>query len=43
MTFRCEITNASAYFEDTEILLEGQRRLKIAVGLKRPFFLVRAR
>ena len=37
---RCEITNTSAYFEDTEILKEGQRRLALAVELKRPFFLV---
>jgi hypothetical protein len=35
----CEISNASAYFEDDEILKEGQRRLALAVRLKRPFFL----
>lgn len=35
----CEVQNTSAYFEDTEILREGQRRLALAVQLKRPFFL----
>ena len=39
MRNRCEITNSSEYFEDSEILKEGQRRLNIAMGLKRPFFL----
>jgi len=37
----CEISHSSAYFEDTEILLEGQRRLQLAVELQRPFFLVK--
>jgi hypothetical protein len=35
----CEVTNTSAVFEDSLILAEGQRRLGLAVQLRRPFFI----
>lgn len=35
----CAISNASAVFEDRQILAEAQRRLRIAANINAPFFL----